>query len=77
MYYVYILKSIKTGEFYKGITNDLKRRLFEHNSGKTISTKDKGPWKMVYHEECPNRTEARKKEKFFKSGFGRELLKNF
>ncbi|MFA6007938.1 MAG: GIY-YIG nuclease family protein [Candidatus Shapirobacteria bacterium] len=77
MYYVYILKSIKTREFYKGITNDLNRRLLEHNSGKNMSTRNKKPWKMVYYEECSDRIEARKKEKYFKSGFGRELLKNF
>jgi len=76
MYYVYILKSIKTGEFYKGITNDLERRLLEHNSGKNFSTKGKRPWKMIYYEECSDRIEARRKEKYFKSGFGRELLKN-
>ncbi len=76
MYYVYVIKSAKTGEYYKGITDNLKRRVSEHNSDKNTSTKGKGPWTLVYSEECENRVEARKKEKYFKSGFGRELIKN-
>jgi putative endonuclease len=76
MYFVYILQSQKTGEYYKGITKDLGRRLSEHNSGKNKSTKSKMPWTLVYSEECYDRIEARVREKYFKSGFGRELLKN-
>lgn len=76
MYFVYILKSQKTGELYKGITNDLHRRLFEHNSNKNIGSRGRGPWKLVYSEKCSDRTEARRREKFFKSGSGRELLKH-
>jgi len=73
---VYVLQSQKTGEYYKGITNNLERRLSEHNSGKNISTKGKAPWKLIYHEECVDRIIARQREKYLKSGFGRELIKN-
>lgn len=74
MYYVYILKSLRTGEFYKGLTSDLDRRLQEHLSGKSFSTKSMQPLKLIYVEICQSRDEARKKEKFFKSGFGREII---
>ncbi|MDP4010078.1 MAG: GIY-YIG nuclease family protein [Candidatus Shapirobacteria bacterium] len=75
MYFVYILKSLKTDELYKGITNDLQRRIIEHNSNKNIGSRGKGPWRLVYFEEHSNRIEARKREKYFKSGSGREFLK--
>ena len=76
MYNVYILKSEIDGRLYKGITNDLRRRLKEHNSGKHKSTKGYKPWKLVYSEEVKDRMEAREREKYFKSGSGREFLKH-
>ena len=75
MYYVYIIKNFKDGRLYKGMTNDLKRRVKEHNNRKQKSTKNYVPWKLLYYEEFRNREEARKRELFFKSGEGRELLK--
>lgn len=60
---------------YKGISNDPERRVKEHNVGKNKSTKSKKPWKLVYIEKCLNRSEAREREKYFKSGSGREKLK--
>ena len=76
MYLLYVLRSQKTGELYKGITNNFNRRIKEHNSGKSISTRGRRPWKLVYVEQFKNREDARKREKFLKSGEGRELLKN-
>jgi len=80
MYYVYIIKSDKTSKIYKGYTKDLKTRLAEHNSGKTISTKNGIPWKLIYYEVFVNKTDALREEKFLKSGKGKErirlLLKN-
>ena len=75
MYFVYILKSLKTEEFYKGLTDDLSRRLKEHMNGKCNSTKDRLPLKLIHVEVCSTREEARKLEKFFKSGYGREIIK--
>jgi putative endonuclease len=75
MYYVYILKSLRTGELYKGITNNLDRRLKEHFSGKSYSTKSMLPLKLVHVEICKGRKEARLLEKYYKSGSGRETLK--
>ncbi len=74
MYYVYVLKSLKTGEFYKGLTNNLDRRLQQHFSGKSPSTKTRLPLELIHVEICQNRIEARNREKLFKSGFGREII---
>lgn len=78
MYYVYVLRSEKDGKCYTGITSDLKRRLAEHNRGKssTPSTSFRGPFTMIYHETVPGRKFARQREKFLKSGAGREFIKN-
>ena len=76
MYYAYVLKNPK-GILYKGSTDDLIKRTEQHN-GKTIFssfTKKRGPWELVYSEEFATRTEAVEREKFFKSGKGREFLK--
>ena len=75
MYFCYVLKSLKTNEFYKGISQNANQRLNEHNSGKTESTKNKRPFELIYVHICENRQEAREWEKFFKSGIGREIIK--
>jgi len=74
MFLVYILQSLKTKEFYKGLTNNLNRRLKQHFDGKAYSTKNKLPLKLIHVEFCNTRQEARKLEKFFKSGYGREII---
>ncbi|MBZ5671737.1 MAG: GIY-YIG nuclease family protein [Acidobacteriia bacterium] len=75
MYYVYVLMSESTGRLYKGSTEDLPRRLEEHNANLASATKNRGPWKLVYHEECPTRSAAMLRERYFKTGKGREELK--
>ncbi|MBI2039499.1 GIY-YIG nuclease family protein [Candidatus Microgenomates bacterium] len=73
MCYVYILL-LKTGEFYKGIANDLSIRLLDHSKGNVKATKGKLPLRLVHVEMCGSKREARQLEKFFKSGFGREII---
>ena len=75
-YYVYVLKSESTGSSYVGHTSNMERRLIEHNNGKSLSTRRKGPWKFVYQEEYKTRSEAATKEKYFKSVEGRIELKS-
>ncbi len=75
MYFVYILKSLVNGHYYKGLTNNIERRILEHNAGKTNSNKKFAPYKLVHVEICNNLEEARKLELFFKSGYGREIIK--
>jgi putative endonuclease len=75
MFYVYVLKSNK-GKLYIGHTNNIERRLIEHNSGLSPYTKGRGPWELVYKETFNSRGEAMKREKFLKSGKGRGFLKS-
>jgi len=71
MYYTYIIRSEKNGRFYIGSTENLERRLKEHENGNTPSLKKRGPFKLIYKEPHPTRAEARNREnqiKRFKSG---------
>ncbi len=76
MYFVYVLYSEKAHCKYTGYTQDLTRRLNEHNQeilGKF--TKGKGPWILIYHEEFATRKEALLREKELKTGKGRDFIK--
>ncbi|MDD4607333.1 MAG: GIY-YIG nuclease family protein, partial [Patescibacteria group bacterium] len=73
-YYVYILLSLKDKRFYKGFTTDLKDRLEHHNKGLNESTKNRRPLKLIYYESYLNEQDARQREKFLKSGRGREII---
>jgi len=74
MFYVYILKSLKNGRFYIGSTNNLERRLNEHNSGKSKYTSLTRPFVLIFKEEYLSCSEAMRREKFLKSGRGREWI---
>jgi len=73
-YTVYVIKNSQS-KLYKGITTNLEKRIRYHNSNFGEWTKNKGPWNLVYKERFTNKTEALKREKFFKTGKGREFLK--
>jgi putative endonuclease len=62
MYYVYVLKSKRFEKVYVGYSEDLRRRLDEHNSGKVKSTKAFRPWILVYYESYLSKKDARKRE---------------
>jgi len=66
IYYVYILKSLKNGRYYVGYTNNLEKRLIQHNSGKTVGNKYWGPFELIYKEEYNGPTKARKREFYIK-----------
>jgi putative endonuclease len=74
MFSVYVLRN-KEGKLYKGYSSDLERRLKGHASGKNTWTRVNGPWKLVYREEFATKKEAIKRERFLKTGKGREFLK--
>lgn len=76
MYYVYVLKSVDHNFTYKGMTNDLKKRVAEYNSRRVKSTKRYAPLELIHFETFETRIEARSREKFLKSGSGREFIKN-
>ena len=73
---VYGIRSEVNGDIYVGIAQDADLRLKEHNSGKNRYTKGLRPWATLYREIQPNWEEARKREKYLKSGVGKEFLKS-
>jgi putative endonuclease len=75
MYFAYVLKSHVDGRLYKGMTENIERRIYEHNHGKNKSTRPYKPWELVYSKGFNSRQEARDHEKWLKSGVGREYLK--
>ena len=75
MYYTYILRSEKDGNFYVGFTRDLKQRFEQHEKGNVDSTKERRPLKLVYYEACTNREDATNREKHLKTHYGRMFLK--
>jgi putative endonuclease len=71
---VYVIRSL-TKEFrYVGITNNIQKRLSQHNNGSNTSTKNYKPFKLIFTEDFDSYSEARKREIFLKSGKGREFL---
>ena len=75
MFIVYVLKNEAALKSYVGVTDDLTRRLQEHNSGKHFYTKRYTPWRVIYTEKYATFKEARAREKYFKTTSGRRFLK--
>ncbi len=75
MYTVYVLLSSFDGKTYTGCTNNIERRFKDHNNGKEISTKSRKPFKLIYTETYDNLSSARKREKYLKTGKGKEYLR--
>ena len=75
-YFIYILHSDKFDHYYIGSTADPDERLARHNAGATLSTKSSRPWKIVYSEPFPSKTEALKREIYLKRMKSRTYLEN-
>ncbi len=74
MWYVYILQSQKDNNMYVGMTNDLRSRFDSHNAGKNFSTKSRMPFELLYYEAHHNRHDAALREKFLKTGWGKNWI---
>ena len=75
MFNVYILQSLKNGKRYVGLTGEeVRERLRQHRSGSTQWTKQNGPFELMRVEQFPDKQSARRRERFLKSGHGREFL---
>ena len=61
---------------YVGYTNNLVKRIEEHNKGKVASTKNRVPLKLIYWEGCLNQQDARRREKYLKTSWGKRFIKN-
>lgn len=73
-FWIYVLESLYDGSRYVGSTQDVDQRLIRHNKGDYRYTKGRRPWKVIYTEKASSRSEAIKRERFLKSGIGRQEL---
>ncbi len=76
MYYTYVLRSLKNQRLYTGYTNDLRKRLKEHNDKLSTYTKSRGPYELIYYEACIDEEDARARELYLKTGKGKRYLKS-
>jgi len=67
MWHVYVLESKKDGNRYVGMTNDLRHRLWMHNAGKVLPTRDRRPLALIYVESFIDKHDAAAREKFLKT----------
>ena len=75
IYWVYVLESLADKSQYVGSTHDVSHRLAQHNDGRCPATEEDRPWRLIYEEEHPTRTAAIRRQEFFKTGRGKDLLK--
>jgi putative endonuclease len=75
MFYVYVIQSQKDNKLYTGFTNNLRKRFKQHNNNEAFSTKGRGPFELIYYEACINEQDAKSREKYLKSGWGKRYLK--
>ena len=75
MYCTYVLKSLKDGKLYIGYTANLKKRFEEHQSGKSMSTKSRRPFSLIFFECFCDSKDAKRREKYFKTNKGKSSLK--
>jgi len=76
MQYTYVLLSERDGRFYTGSSGDLRARVHEHNAGRVHSTAYRRPLKLIYYEACLDVADARRRERFLKTGKGKRYLNN-
>lgn len=77
MHFIYVLQSLKDKRTYVGYTDNVERRLIQHNSGYVKSTKHRIPFKLLFAEEFETSKEAKRRELYWKSGAGRRKLKEY
>ena len=76
MFYVYAISSIEKNYIYVGLTSNFEERIKRHNGLKERTTKFYAPFKLIYLEEAITRIDARVREKYWKSGIGKEKLRS-
>lgn len=73
-FYVYVLESLMDGDQYIGYSTNLKKRVEEHEKGRSFATKFRLPFKLIYFEGCLNQQDARRRENYLKTTQGRRFL---
>ena len=76
MWFIYLLQSGKDKRWYTGCTNDVRKRFKEHSEGSVASTKNRGPFNLIYYEAGFNKDDAFARERYLKSGMGKRYLRN-
>ncbi|MFH0779683.1 MAG: GIY-YIG nuclease family protein [Parcubacteria group bacterium] len=74
-FYVYVLLSLKDKKFYIGFTNDVERRLLEHQRGENVSTAKRLPVALIYFEAFQSKKDALRRESYFKTSKGKTTLR--
>jgi len=74
-YYVYILQSQKNQSLYIGYTSNLRKRFKQHNAGESQATKPFKPYMLIFYEAFLDRIDAKNREEYLKSGYGRKTIK--
>jgi putative endonuclease len=75
MFFVYAISSQVRNYIYVGMTKDLKARIKRHNEKRGRTTRAYVPFQLIYSEQLETRPEARIREKYWKSGIGKEKLR--
>lgn len=75
MYYTYALQSMKDGRWYSGMTGDLRARITTHRQGKVASTRHRRPLQLVYYEASLSQADAKRRERYLKTGRGKRYLR--
>lgn len=75
MFYVYVIEHQQTQLMHVGFTNDLSKRLKEHNKRGLLTSKKKSAWQVIYYEAYLNESDARRREEYFRTHLGRHAVK--
>lgn len=75
MFYIYLLQSQRNQNFYIGYTSNLIKRVKQHNNGENLATRPYRPYKLIFYEAFLNRVDAKNREEYLKSGYGRRTIK--
>ena len=84
MYYTYVLYSLRDGRWYTGATSNLRERapypcgtgrVREHETGRVRSTRHRRPFQLVYYEACLSEMDARRRERYLKTGRGKRYIR--
>ena len=74
-YFVYVLLSERDGKFYIGSSSNVEQRVVQHNSGKNTSTVNRRPLKLIFYEAFPTKTDALRREHYFKTTKGKVTIR--
>ena len=74
MFHAYVLKSQKTGRRYVGSCENLEMRIRRYNLGHSKATRHGEPWTLLHSETFSNRADATRRERYYKSGRGRDEI---